>query len=70
MHENIETYFKQPFLLTNTLDEPFDETNLPGLYNDGKFGDIVVTSSRNNPPFATEMNGKIFFNIGCLGIDR
>ena len=23
MQENIETYFKQPFLLTNTLDEPF-----------------------------------------------
>lgn len=33
MQENIETYFKQPFYLTNAMDEPFDETNLPNLYN-------------------------------------
>jgi len=32
-------------MLTNTLDEPLDETNLPGLYNKGQFGDIIVTSS-------------------------
>lgn len=35
MQDNLDNYLKQPFTLTNTLDEPFDETNLPGLYNNG-----------------------------------
>jgi hypothetical protein len=70
MQENLETYLMQPFFLTNTMEEPFDETNLPALYNDGTFGDIIVTSSRKNPPFATEVNGKVFLNIGSLGMDQ
>jgi len=60
----------QPFFLTNTMDEPFDETNLPALYNFGKFGDIIVTSSRKNPPFASEVNGKVFINVGSLRMDQ
>jgi hypothetical protein len=70
LHDNLETYFKQPFYLTNAMDEPFDETNIPALYNQGSFGDIIVTSSRKNPPFAAEVRGKVFINVGCLGIDE
>lgn len=70
LQDNLETYFKQPFYLTNTLDEPFDEVNLSGLYNGGNFGNIIVTSSRKSPPFAREIKGRIYVNIGCLGIDN
>ena len=70
LQDNLETYLKQPFILTNTEEEPFDETNLPELYNSGKFGDIIVTSSRKNPPFATEVSGKMFVNVGSLGVDK
>lgn len=70
MQDNLESYFKQPFYLTNTLDEPFDETNLPGLYNNGEFGHIIVTSSHRDPPFAREIKGRVFVNIGSLGMDE
>lgn len=70
MQDNLESYFKQPFYLTNAMDEPFDETNLPSLYNKGVFGDIVVTSSRRSPPFARVVKGRAFINIGSIGIDE
>lgn len=50
--DNLDAYFKQPFLLTNANEQPFDETNLPGLFNKGHFGDIIVTSSERSPPYA------------------
>ena len=40
------------------------------LYNQASFGDIIVYSSRKNPTFASEVNGKMFVNVGCLGIDK
>lgn len=66
----METYLKQPFLLNNTLsDDPFDEVNMGGLYNSGKFGDLVIFSSQNSPPFVNEIKGRIVLNIGSLGVD-
>jgi desulfoferrodoxin (superoxide reductase-like protein) len=56
--------------MNNAQDEPFDETNLAGLYNAGKFGSIVVTSSHRDPPFAKEARGRVYVNIGSLGIDH
>ena len=69
LQENLESYFKQPFYLSNAQEEPFDETNLPGLYNNGDFGHIVVTSSRRAPPLAREVRGRVFASIGALSID-
>lgn len=69
LQENLESYFKQPFYLSNAQDEPFDETNLPGLYNNGNFGSIVVTSSRRAPPLAREVRGRVYVSIGALSID-
>jgi hypothetical protein len=66
----LDAYFKQPFLLTNAHEQPFDETNLPGLFNKGLFGDIVVTSSERSPPYAREIKGRVFVNIGSLGIEH
>lgn len=63
-------YFKQPFYLTNALEESFDETNFSGLYNEGKFGHIVVTSSESKAPSVYEVKGRLFVNIGSLGMDR
>jgi hypothetical protein len=40
------------------------------LYNQGVFGDIVVTTSRKNPPFTKQVKDKLFINIGSLGIDE
>jgi hypothetical protein len=61
---------KQPFYITNTLDDsPFDETNLNEVFNNGEFGNIVVMSSKMLPPFARKVKGRIFVNIGSLGID-
>lgn len=66
----MDAYFKQPFYLVNAQDEPFDETNLTKLYNQGKFGDIVVSCSHRDAPFAREVRGRVFVNIGSLGIDH
>lgn len=70
LQDNLDVYFKQPFLLTNAHEEPFDETNLNNLYNEGKFGNIVVISSNRDAPFAREVRGRVFVNIGSLGIDH
>lgn len=70
LQDNLDAYFRQPFYMTNAHEEPFDETNLPGLYNGGEFGHIVVTSSRKDAPFAREIRGRLFVNIGSLGIDQ
>lgn len=55
--------------MSNTVEGQFDEVNLPGLYNGGEFGNIVVTSSRHNPPFAREVKGRLYVNVGSLGVD-
>lgn len=68
--DSLIAYFKQPFYLTNVQDEPFDETNLPGLFNNGKFGNIVVAVSSQKPPSAHEIKGKVFVSIGALGMDQ
>lgn len=52
------------------MNEPFDETNLPGVYNAGKFGHIIVISSYRDHPYAVEIRGRLFVNIGSLGIDE
>lgn len=67
----METYFKQPFYLTNTTTnlDPFDELNFGKLFNSGEFGDLVVFSSNMKPPFLNEFDGRIILNIGSLGID-
>ena len=67
--DNLESYFRQPFLVSNTIEGHFDEVNLPSVYNKGKFGNIIVTSSRHNPPFARQVKGRLYVNVGSLGID-
>lgn len=71
MIENIETYLKQPFFISNTLeDATFDETNFSGVFNRGNFGNVIVMSSQRNPVFAHKVKGnKIFVSIGSLGVD-
>ena len=70
LQDNLDSYFKQPFYLSNAQEEPFDETNLPGLYNRGDFGHIVVASSRRAPPLAREVRGRVYVSIGALAIDQ
>lgn len=67
----MSTYLKQPFWLSNTTNsnDPFDELNLGSLFNNGKFGDVVVFSSNTSPPFVNEVNGRIMLNVGALGVD-
>ena len=69
--ENIETYLKQPFFITNTLDDAtFDETNFSRVFNRGNFGNVIVISSQRSPVFAHKIKGnKLFVNIGSLGVD-
>lgn len=69
--ENIETYLRQPFFITNTLDDAkFDETNFSRVFNRGNFGDVIVMSSQRHPVFAHKVKGnKVFINIGSLGVD-
>ena len=69
--ENFENYFKQPFVLTNGCqNEPFDETNLPLLYNEGDHADIVIQSSTVSPPFATKVGRRMVVNIGSFGFEK
>ena len=39
------------------------------MFNEGKFGDIIIISSKTHPPFTQRVKDKIFMNVGSLGID-
>lgn len=69
LQANFDTYYKQPFLLTNCgEEEQFDDTNLPLVYNEGKFGNILIISSENSPPYARDIKGRLVVNIASLGM--
>lgn len=62
--------------MTNTLnkEEPFDETNFGQLYNNGDFGDFIITSSNRHEPLfrkistSNSKHSKGIINVGSLGI--
>lgn len=64
-------YLKQPFLLFNTkvAEEPFDEVNFGGLYNDGQYSDVLVFTSNFYKPFVEKIGTRLVVNVGSLGID-
>lgn len=43
--------------------------NIPALYNNGEFGDLVIFSSVFHQPFVNEVNGRVIHNIGSLGVE-
>jgi hypothetical protein len=40
------------------------------MYNDGSYGDIIITTSNFSPPFAKTVQGRVFVNVGSLGMEN